>query len=546
MGTAPLVFRLHGCVSDLVREVLVDRGWEEYDERRREEGDWNLYWRCSAFRGADFCGLQPWQRLNHHPRTGGIARKDCLERNLRRMRAVFGPTLYGFSPTTFLLPNNYTRFLVEFADQRRRCPGHSGIWICKPVDLSRGRGIFIFEDIKDLKYDSPVIVQQYISNPLLISGYKFDLRLYVCVKSFHPLTIYMHQEGLVRFATEKFSLASLDNLFAHLTNTSINKLGPFYGSEKDRVGRGCKWTMAKFRSFLRSQGIDELLLWQRINSLVTLTLLTIAPSVPRVPNCIELFGFDVLIDADLKPWLLEVNCNPSLALDCAADLAVKKSLLHDLIDLMSYTEVDGLRGRSYPYPHCGLSEGTSLSVPLLWTTTSLRTSTCRSCPPGGPRKRTCGLKTLRQTTRLRLPNVNSAESEDANSHKSLQPPRRRRALFPCVLPAIHPEICRAAASSAEHSSPPCRVGDFILTFPFNEATLKASRNKLELKVAIQEVQKILNCLTSPCADRLKDERGGRGDGGVEEDSFPTLFWGPRNPPLRRECHFPKRWTKKQP
>lgn len=240
-----------------------------FNSQEHQEGDWNLYWRPSSFRSSDYKRLLPWQRLNHHPKTVGITRKDCLARNLRRMRGTFGSTLYDFSPTVFILPNDYTRFLAEYT-KHHLCGAASGggeggratgYWICKPVDLSRGRGIYIFEDVKDLVYNSSVIVQRYVSDPLLISGYKFDLRLYVCVKSFQPLTVYMHQEGLVRFATEKYSLSSLDNLFSHLTNTSINKFGPSYTTDKERVGQGCKWTMSKFRCFLHSQGVDQQLLW---------------------------------------------------------------------------------------------------------------------------------------------------------------------------------------------------------------------------------------------------------------------------------------------
>lgn len=343
---AALVFRLHDRGPALVREVLLERGWEEYDEGRQEPDDWNLYWRGSAFRNPQYHSLLPWQRLNHHPQTAGITRKDLLARNLRRMRATVGSVLYDFSPTAFILPTDFTRFLAEYS--RLHPPGGpSAFWICKPVDLSRGRGIFLFEDIKDLVYDCSVIVQRYVSDPLLVSGYKFDLRIYVCVKSFRPLTVYIHQEGLVRFATEKYDLASLRNVYAHLTNTSINKLGPFYKSKKGRVGPGCKWTLSQFRHFLHSQDVNERLLWQRINNIVTLTLLTIAPTVPRCPNCVELFGFDVLIDARFKPWLLEVNYSPALTLDCQADTVVKKSLIGDLIDLMNYTPADRLRDRAY-------------------------------------------------------------------------------------------------------------------------------------------------------------------------------------------------------
>lgn len=75
---ASLVFRLHDRGPEVVREVLLERGWEEYDEEGQEEEDWNLYWRGSAFRSSEYHSLLPWQRLNHHPKTLGITRKVMM------------------------------------------------------------------------------------------------------------------------------------------------------------------------------------------------------------------------------------------------------------------------------------------------------------------------------------------------------------------------------------------------------------------------------------------------------------------------------------
>lgn len=80
-----------------------------------------------------------------------------------------------------------------------------------------------YSDIADLQYHRKAVVQQYIARPLLIGGYKFDLRLYAVCPSLQPLTIYIYQEGLARFATERYDLSSLDNHYSHLTNTSINR-----------------------------------------------------------------------------------------------------------------------------------------------------------------------------------------------------------------------------------------------------------------------------------------------------------------------------------
>ncbi|XP_028996563.2 probable tubulin polyglutamylase TTLL2 isoform X2 [Betta splendens] len=623
---ASLVFKLHDRGPELVREVLLERGWQEYDGGRQEEEDWNLYWRGSMFGSSEYHNLLPWQRLNHHPKTAGITRKDLLARNLRRMRATMGSALYDFSPTAFILPTDYTRLLAQCNRLQRR-GGASVYWICKPVDLSRGRGIFLFDHIKDLVYDCPVIVQRYISNPLLISGYKFDLRIYVCVKSFHPLTVYVHQEGLVRFATEKYDLSSLHNVYAHLTNTSINKSGPFYKTKKGRVGPGCKWTLGQFRHFLHSQDVNELLLWQRINNIVTLTLLTIAPTVPYCPNCVELFGFDVLVDAKYKPWLLEVNYSPALTLDCQADVIVKKSLISDLIDLMNYTPADRLRERAHQEGRyracCRANKPSRVPVPVLPNKVQRKTSglhpshvhrlpllknphlsekinqresrqqafitSCQThLPPvglnatecriieatgaknhtnkalnlilstdsrrnvSGVNERTLPATAPRRTRRRRLhvsevTQRDAAETEveletDASS-SILDVPRRRletrASAASWTLPNIYSGNKRLVSFPLEASTavngppvPPLRVGDFIRTFPFNPATLKASRLNLDVRTVTQELHKLTAELASAQSDssklRTEEEDGTDAEAGAD---FESLLWGPKDPPL---------------
>ncbi|XP_077973438.1 uncharacterized protein LOC120338301 isoform X2 [Styela clava] len=343
-----LVFRLSEHTPDVIRQILVERGWTEYDEEAEEnEGEWNLWWRTQRFRKSEHSEVAHWQRLNHFPRTDAITRKDCLVRNLRRMRCVHGASVYDFHPLSYILPNEYTKFVSDYAKETQKS-GKDVYWICKPTDLSRGRGIFVFKDLKDLNYDCPVIVQKYISSPLLISGYKFDLRIYVCVPSFHPLTIYIYQEGIVRFGTDKFDLGQLGNVFSHLTNTSINKYGPAYSADKERVGPGCKWTLTQLRHFFRQMdNVDETLLWQRITNIVVLTLATQAPTVPKSQSCFELFGFDILIDQNFKPWLLEVNFSPALSMDCQADFIAKHSMLNDLIDLLNFKGDAERGGKSY-------------------------------------------------------------------------------------------------------------------------------------------------------------------------------------------------------
>ena len=66
--------------------------------------------------------------------------------------------------------------------------------------------------------------------------------------------------------------------------------------------------------------------------------------VPHRRNCFELYGFDILIDSDLKPWLLEVNLSPSLNCEAPIDMKIKSALICDLLNLIGLPAT----GKKYP------------------------------------------------------------------------------------------------------------------------------------------------------------------------------------------------------
>ena len=83
--------------------------------------------------------------------------------------------------------------------------------------------------------------------------------------------------------------------------------------------------------------------------------------VPHRNNCFELYGFDILVDQQLKPWLLEassrsvgsgkkiimqVNLSPSLNTDTPVDVDIKTRLLRDLLTLVGLPAVDPVLGRA--------------------------------------------------------------------------------------------------------------------------------------------------------------------------------------------------------
>lgn len=229
----------------------------------------------------------------------------------------------------------------------------------KPDCLSQGKGIFLTNNVDDVfvaaqnsaQMNERIVVQEYMKEPFLIDNLKFDIRLYVLVTSCDPLKIFLYNEGIVRFATEEFkpgclNQANIDNMFIHLTNYAINKDNSNFRHSKNALDdEGHKRSFQTVINRLQSQGHDTATLLAKIKDIIVKTMLSIQPDLlhnyrtcqpadREFSMCFEILGFDILLDKNLKPYLLEVNHAPSFNTDTPLDHMIKKNLLFDTLQLL--------------------------------------------------------------------------------------------------------------------------------------------------------------------------------------------------------------------
>lgn len=321
----------------LIRYTLEDNGFKE----AQNTNSWTIMWHGGPIKSNLYQSLTRYQKVNHFPRSHEITRKDLMYKNLAKMQVLHGARAFDFVPKTYIMPQDagqleYEMNLIE------------ATWIVKPSASSQGKGIFLTTKFSDVPKKDHV-VSQYIENPLLIDGLKFDLRIYVAITCFNPLRIYIYKDGLVRFATQKYNGSSKGSRFMFLTNYSVNKYSEKFVENNNAVndGQGSKWSIKALRKLFVEQGIDDEKLWVKIHDLVIKAILSIEGIVyagcemhlPYRTNCFELLGFDVLIDDTLNPWLLEVNLSPSMNCDAPIDQKIKGELISDLFTLSGIVSV---------------------------------------------------------------------------------------------------------------------------------------------------------------------------------------------------------------
>ncbi|KAJ0395536.1 hypothetical protein ATCC90586_006762 [Pythium insidiosum] len=343
------------CRYAIIRQCLRARDFRLV-KKRPEAGapptKWDIWWSDRGDLLRDLPRLSPFQKVNHFPSMEEICRKDFLANNLNAIAKVL-PQEFDFFPRTFLIPGDS----IELQRAMETGPKNA-TYIVKPRTLCQGKGISLVQSFTKVPMHEPCVVQRYIDNPLLVDGYKFDLRVYVLVLSVCPLQLYIFQNGLARFCTTPFQRPTGKNLNKrrmHLTNYAINKRSKSFQQPKAGADAGTsKRSIASVLQELDKAGrVSSSSVWKQIHDIVYKTLLCVEPKLQASyrsyfgakqeeealwgPKCFEILGFDIMLDAANKAWLFEVNHAPSFAGDSSLDREIKTALINATLDLIDVT-----------------------------------------------------------------------------------------------------------------------------------------------------------------------------------------------------------------
>lgn len=99
----------------------------------------------------------------------------------------------------------------------------------------------------------------------------------------------------------------------------------------------------------RNHNVDEF--WSKIDDIIIKSILSAWPVLKhnyhacfpahdKIQACFEILGFDILVDAKFRPFILEVNHSPSFHTHELVDREVKKPLIADTLLLVSTALAD--------------------------------------------------------------------------------------------------------------------------------------------------------------------------------------------------------------
>lgn len=218
--------------------------------------------------------------------------------------------------------------------------GVKNIWIMKPGNKCRGRGIQLIKTIDDVakvvNMKLKFVVQKYIERPLIIYETKFDIRQWFMITSVQPLVIWLYRESYLRFSSQIFSLENFHESL-HLTNHAVQCKYTNVNKRDKALPEENMWDCHTFKTYLKQIGHMHKwtdVIYPGMQESIIGAMLACQETMDRRPNTFEIYGADFMLDEEFNPWLLEINSCPDLSPSTSVTARMCPQCLEDVIKVI--------------------------------------------------------------------------------------------------------------------------------------------------------------------------------------------------------------------
>ena len=287
--------------------------------------DWDVMWAHDyPFKKIrdKMLNMKPGQKVNKFPGSGFITNKVNLATS--GLKNV---------PQAFQIPADKEEFLI-YAKQNpnklfvQKNNNHRGIKIEKVENLN------LDDD------DEGSFVQEFIHNPLLVDGYKFDIGIYTTLTSVDPLRIYVHyNDVLLRFCPTKYHPFDPEDRDKYVVGDNYLpswELPSFTKYMDEKAGFSFRDTLNAY--IINSVKMDPNKMWDELYSTIVQvyqnTETHFAKAVRNYPHSdafFEMVRFDFVIDDQLNVYLMEANMSPNLS---SAHFSANAGLYEEVVDAL--------------------------------------------------------------------------------------------------------------------------------------------------------------------------------------------------------------------
>ena len=272
--------------------------------------------------------------------------KDGLTRFYYKQKEKF-PDDYNYLPETYIYKEQKKEIFKKFFNYQYN---PNDVWLFKPARDSFARGINILDnytEIQNTKFKN-FLISRYIMNPMLIRNKKFDMRAYVLVTGMNPLKIYFYKDGYVKIPVKDFSLdyKYIKDGCIHITTSDTNLVcfgGKEYKYDTDIYDEPSNfWSYVFFERYCNRYGVNYTDLMEQMKDIFIKTFISLNSDFIKLMkkkqyqdrNLYQIYGLDLLIDANHKVYLLELNRNPSMRGGHAVADYIYENIIADILNIV--------------------------------------------------------------------------------------------------------------------------------------------------------------------------------------------------------------------